>query len=120
MERICCLVGATPEDVPRLAAAIAAAASDIDVNVALFDVVMFQALAPDVIVVNIDAMREHPLEVLAQLRFVLPRCTIIVFVSSHDASRLREVRNTGANAIAMSSSDYDIALAFRHALGGGD
>ena len=120
MARACCLVGAAPEDIPRLTAALAAAVASITTTVALLDIVMLNALAPDILVLDIDSLSDDPLETLRRLRFVLPDCVIVVFSGVLRYALLRECHSAGANCLlSKSSSVSQLAAGLRSAVSSG-
>jgi DNA-binding NarL/FixJ family response regulator len=105
MVRACCLVAIRPEDVPRLTVAINAAFEEVKTTVAQPDIALLNALAPDIIAVDIDQLEIDPIEMLRQLRFVCPDSTIVAFTGSTDASLVRGCHNAGANCLLSKDSN---------------
>lgn len=120
MARACCLVGVAPEEVLRLTAALTAAAENAETTVALFDIVMLNALAPDILLVDIDSLKTDPLEALRQLRFVLPHCIIVAYTSTKKYPLLRDCHSAGANCLlSKSSTEAELTIGLRRALWSG-
>lgn len=110
MATICCLVGASSEGVFHLVTAFATVAPEMEINVALFDVEMLEALSPQIIVIDTDSMKSEPLEALRQLRAVLPQCVLLAFATSADAAS--NFQRAGATAIILkSSTDAEVEAA---------
>ncbi len=104
MPRTCCLAGVTAKDVPLLTAALNAAIAGAETIVARLDVALLNTLALDVLVLDLDALAVDPLEVLRQVRFVVPGCAIVVYTNSIDAVFARECHTAGANCLLSKSS----------------
>jgi DNA-binding NarL/FixJ family response regulator len=120
MARACCLVGVAPQDISRLGAAVGEAMLNVETSVALLDVVMLNALAPDLLVIDIDSLTTDPLEALRQLRFVLPKCILAVYTSTLKHALLRECHSAGANCLlSRSSSEAELTIGLRRALWSG-
>ncbi len=99
MARICCLAAVDPKDIPLLGAALEGAGEVGLTVVANVDVAALGKLAPDVLIADIDRQEVDALELLRQLRFVLPACVIVVYTEgarrewSRDmSSRRRQLR----------------------------
>jgi DNA-binding NarL/FixJ family response regulator len=99
MARICGLAGVDPKDIPLLRAALKAAAAPDLTIVAHLDVVALRSLAPETLVVDIDALKVDPLEMLRQLRFVLPDCVIVVYTATIESSWGRACHLAGASCV---------------------
>ncbi|HVA28871.1 MAG TPA: hypothetical protein VNF68_11865 [Candidatus Baltobacteraceae bacterium] len=120
MPRTCCLAGVTAKDVPLLTAALNAAVAGAETIVARLDVALLNTLALDVLVVDLDALAVDPLEVLRQVRFVVPGCAIVVYTNSTEASFARDCHNAGANCLlSKSSTEKQLASGLRYAMHSG-
>lgn len=120
MDSTCCLVAVAAEDIPRLSAALTGALGHAEMTVALLDVPVLNALAPDVLVIDIDRLDTDPIESLRRLRFVLADCVIVAFTDSTRPSFMRKYHNAGANCLISKSSDErQIAAGLREALRSG-
>jgi DNA-binding NarL/FixJ family response regulator len=96
MARICGLAGVDPKHIPLLRTALKAAAAPDLTIVAHLDVIALRKLAAEVLVVDIDALKVDPLEMLRQLRFVLPDCVIVVYTATIESSWGRACHLAGA------------------------
>ncbi len=117
MASVCCLVGAAPQDVSRLAAALEAVLGDVQLNVALLDIVMLHALAPEVLVIDFDTMKADPYQALRHLRFGLPHALLVVFASALTVPQMVDLRDAGMNAlVAKDSTANELEAGLRIAL----
>jgi DNA-binding NarL/FixJ family response regulator len=120
MARACCLVAVAPKDIPLLTAALAAAVEHAATTIARFDIALLNALAPDVLILDIDDMKGDPAESLRQLRFVLPECIIVVYTCSTQSKVVRDCHNAGANCLlSKSSSEAQLVAGLRLAMWSG-
>src|SRR5579863_5562714 len=104
MARVCCLAAIDPKDIPLLGAALAGAGEgDLTVN-ATVDVAALARLAPDVLVADIDRQEVDALELLRQLRFVLPVCVIVVYTGVAKAAWGRDCHLAGASCVLSKES----------------
>jgi DNA-binding NarL/FixJ family response regulator len=99
MARICCLAGVDPKDIPLLGDALEGAGEVgltivPDVNVAALG-----KLAPDVLVADIDRQEVDALELLRQVRFVLPNCVVVVYTGTVRRAWGRDCHLAGANCV---------------------
>jgi DNA-binding NarL/FixJ family response regulator len=99
MARICCLAAVEPDAIPLLAAALKGAGEPYLTVVAHLDVARLGKLAPDVLVADIDRLNVDPLEMLRQLRFVLPECVIVVYTATIKSSWSRACHLAGASCL---------------------
>jgi DNA-binding NarL/FixJ family response regulator len=104
MARAYCLAEIARNDIPLLAAAIRAAIEGSKVSLTTLDVPMLHALAPALLVLDIDPPKPPGLEALRQLRFVIPDCIIAVFSNSESGDFVRDSHNAGANCLLSKSS----------------
>jgi CheY-like chemotaxis protein len=104
MARICCLAAVNPKDIPLLGAALKSAAKPSVTIVARLDVAALGRLAPDILVADIDKLEVDPLEMLRQLRFVLPDCLIVVYTAVVESSWGRACHLAGASCMLSKES----------------
>jgi DNA-binding NarL/FixJ family response regulator len=120
MARTCCLAAIAPEDLPLLTAALDAAITHANASIAQVDISVLRALAPDVLVIDIDRLEVDPIEAIRQLRFVLPECVIAVFTAGTNSDVIRACHNAGANCLLSKSSDEaQLATGLRRAMWSG-
>ena len=109
-----------PRDLPLLTAALNAAVAHADASIAQLDISVLRALAPDVLVIDIDRLDVDPIEALRQLRFVLPESVIVVYTSGTNSDVVRACHNAGANCLLSKSSDEaQLATGLRRAMWSG-
>jgi DNA-binding NarL/FixJ family response regulator len=99
MARICCLAGVDPKDIPLLAAALRGAGEPDLTIAARLDVAALRQVAPDVLIADIDGLEVDRLEMLRQLRFVLPECIIVIYTDQTESSWGRACHLAGANCL---------------------
>jgi DNA-binding NarL/FixJ family response regulator len=88
--------------------------------VAGFDVRELSRLQPDLLIGDVDGLDSDPLELLRQVRFVLPSCIIAVY--SGDARRVWGLacHLAGANCLlSKASSEAELSGGVRDALSSG-
>jgi DNA-binding NarL/FixJ family response regulator len=105
MARICCLAAIDSKDVPLLSFALKGAGEPALTIVAHLVVPELGKLSPDVLVADIDRVQVDALEMLRQLRFVLPNCAIVVYTSLMESSWGRACHLAGANGVLSKDSD---------------
>ena len=104
MARVCCLAAVDPKDIPLLGSALKGAGELGLTVVANVDVAALGKLAPDVLVADIDRQEVDPLELLRQLRFVLPECVIIVYTGAVRHAWSRDCHLAGASGVLSKES----------------
>jgi len=113
MARLCCLAAIDPYDLPLLTAAMNAAFAHANASIAQLDVAVLRALAPDVLVVDVDRVDVDPIEAIRQLRFV-------VYTGGTNSDVVRACHNAGANCLLSKSSDEtQLAAGMRRAMWSG-
>jgi DNA-binding NarL/FixJ family response regulator len=105
MARICCLAAIDPDHVPLLSAALKDAGESTLPIVARLDVAELSRLVPDVLVADVDRPEVDALEVLRQLRFVLPQCVLIAYTAAMTETWARECHLAGATGVLSKDSD---------------
>ncbi len=117
MGSLCCLAGVDPAAVPMFSAVFRAVGLRMARTPSRLDVVELHAAAPDLLVCDVDDLDIDPLELLRQIRFVLPGCTIAVFTSNMDRSWGAACHRAGANCLlAKTSGERRLAAGLRGAL----
>ncbi len=105
MARICCLAAVDTNDIPLLAAALKGAGEPHLTIVAHLDVAGLGKIAPDVLIADIDRIKVDPLEMLRQLRFVLPECVIVVYTATLKSSWSLACHLAGASCLLSKEAD---------------
>jgi DNA-binding NarL/FixJ family response regulator len=105
MSRVCCLAEIDADHVPLLSSALKLAGEPALAVLARLDIVELRKLAPNVLVADVDRLEVDPLEMVRQLRFVLPDCVLVVFTSATEQSWARECHFAGATAVLSKDSD---------------
>jgi DNA-binding NarL/FixJ family response regulator len=84
------------------------------VVVARLDVPALGDLAPAVLIGDLDRLPIDPLEVLRQLRFVLPTCIIVVVTRSHKRAFSLACHLAGASGVlSKTSSEAELVVGLR-------
>lgn len=104
MARVCCLAAVDPKAIPLLGAALEGAGEIGLTVVAHVDVATLGKLAPDVLVADIDRQEVDALELLRQLRFVLPECVIVVYTGAVKRAWGRACHLAGASCVLSKAS----------------
>jgi len=105
MARICCLAGIDEATVPMFSAVFKAAGELPLARLARLDVPELGRLLPDVLVCDIDASETDSLELLRQIRFVLPECLIEVYTSITERTWVVACHLAGSNCLLSKGSD---------------
>ena len=120
MPRKCCLTAITPKDVPLLSAALKGAGERPVAAVARLNVGELSKVKPDVLIVDIDNLQSDSFEMVRQIRFVLPDCTLIVFTDSKKLEWGRKCHLAGANGVlSKESNESQLASGLYHAIESG-
>jgi DNA-binding NarL/FixJ family response regulator len=104
MDRTCCLAGLDAATVLMFGAALKAAGEGSPATSARLDVRELNELAPDVLVCDVDDLEVDPLEMLRQIRFVLPDCMVAVYTGVMQRSWGRACHLAGANCLLSKDS----------------
>jgi DNA-binding NarL/FixJ family response regulator len=105
MARNCCLAGIDKEMVPMFSAVFRAAGELPLATLARLDVRELGRLLPDVLVCDVDTTKKDPLELLRQIRFVLPECLVAVYTGTTTRSWAVACHLAGANCLLSKDSD---------------
>jgi DNA-binding NarL/FixJ family response regulator len=120
MARVCCLADVDPDDVALIGAALKSAGEAALSIIARLEVSELAKLAPDILVVDVDRLEIDPLEVLRQLRFVLPDCVIAVYTGTLEHSWSRACHLAGVNCVlSKESPEPQLSAGLRSAIWGG-
>jgi DNA-binding NarL/FixJ family response regulator len=109
MARVCCLAAVEPKAIPLLGAALKGVGEVGLTAVANVDVAALGKLSPDVLVADIDRQEVDVLELLRQLRFVLPECVIVVYTGAASRAWGRACHLAGASCV-LSKKSREIQL----------
>ncbi len=104
MARVCCLAAVDPSDIPLLAGVLNGAGEPGLAIIAGLDVAALGRLAPSILIADIDRLEVDPLEMLRQLRFVLPECVIVLYTATVDESWGRACHLAGATCLLSKAS----------------
>jgi DNA-binding NarL/FixJ family response regulator len=104
------LAAIDPNDIPLLGAALKRAGEPGLTIVAHLDVAALGKLAPDVLIADIDRLEVDPLEMLRQLRFVLPGCVIVVYTATVTPSWGRACHLAGASCVLSKESHESLLM----------
>ncbi|MGD1065654.1 MAG: hypothetical protein ABR975_02455 [Vulcanimicrobiaceae bacterium] len=105
MARTCCLAGIDPTKVSTFRAAFKAAGVPAPASLARLDVTELGKLAPSLLVCDIDDCTVDPLELLRQLRFVLPESMIAVYTGDMERTWGLACHLAGANCLLSKRSN---------------
>jgi DNA-binding NarL/FixJ family response regulator len=116
----CCLAGIDRSLIPMFTGVFIAAGVPTLLSAARLDVVELCALRPNLLVCDVDAVEVEPLELLRQLRFVLPECLIVLFTDLMLRSWSIECHLAGVNAmLSKDSSERHLADGVRSVMRSG-
>ena len=106
MVNTCCLAGIAISEVRLFRAILRELGGPDLVTVARLRVSELGRLMPDMLVCDIDRVEVDPLELLRQIRFVLPECIIAVYTGTVSRLRIRACHLAGANCLLSKSSSF--------------
>jgi len=120
MACITCLADIDTRQVETFRLALKSARAPAIVVFARIEVGELRDIAPALLICDIDFLAVDSLEVLRQLRFVLPQCTIVVYTETESLEWAHECHLAGANAILSKNSiAAELATGIRAALRSG-
>ena len=120
MARIYALAGIEDDKVEMLGRVLGKAGRRTQSVVAKLNVQELGKLLPDLIVCDIDDLLVDPLEMVRQLRFVLPECTIAVYTGVCERRWAVACHLAGANCLLLKdSTKAELSLGVRGALHSG-
>ena len=107
MVRTCCLAGIASDDVAILTGALRAADAPALAGIAPLRPVEIARLRPDLCICDLDVVETDALELLRQLRFVLPTSLIAVYTGRLERTWAFDCHLAGANAVLLKESHLD-------------
>jgi DNA-binding NarL/FixJ family response regulator len=117
MARICCFARIDPAVLPRLTDALALAGDVTAPVVVELDVRVLAKMRPDLLIADVDHLATDPLEVLRQIRFVLPTCVIAIVSNDDRRAWALDAHMAGANAVlSLQATDDDLAAGINDAV----
>jgi len=115
-----CLAGIDREHTPTVLTALTKAAPHMRAEIARLDVAELRALVPALLICDIDAAPTDPLEMLRQVRFVVPTCVISVYTETAELPWALACHLAGASGIFLQRSTVnELVAALRATLRGG-
>jgi DNA-binding NarL/FixJ family response regulator len=120
MARTCCLAGIDQAMVPMFSAVFEQAGEQRLAILAQLDVSELGKIAPGVLICDVDDYESDSLELLRQIRFVLPSCVIAVFTGVLTSAWGRACHLAGANCLlAKASTERQLSQGLLDALRSG-
>jgi DNA-binding NarL/FixJ family response regulator len=120
MAQISCLANIDCDQIASLVAVLKTAGVPTRPILADLAVAKIGKLAPELLVCDVDNLRVDPLEMLRQLRFVLPKCVIVVYTLDMQRSWSLACHLAGASGVLSKSSNAaQLASGIRSALRNG-
>ncbi len=120
MARRCCFAGIDRDKLPVLSAALKGAGEKGRATKAALDVRALARLQPDLMIGDIDGLEVDSLELVRQIRFVLPSCVIAIYSGDLHKSWALECHMAGANCILSKHSTVgELTLGLEDALSTG-
>jgi DNA-binding NarL/FixJ family response regulator len=120
MTYLCCLAGIDRRMVPMFGAVFTAAGVPAAADLARLDVAELRKLGPDLLVCDIDGLEIDSLELLRQIRFVLPDALIAVYTGDMKRTWGVACHLAGANCLlSKESSERDLTAGVRDAMWSG-
>jgi len=117
MSRTCCLAGITQDKVAVLVAALKSAGARPPPKIARLSVSDLRSLLPDLLVCDIDLAERDRLELVRQIRFVLPGSIIAIYTGVATQSWALSCHLAGANCIlSKKSTERQLACGLRDAM----
>ena len=114
MSRLCCFADIHADKIALLAAVLRDAGEPIPATLMRLDVGALGKLDPGLLVCDVDHSDVDPFEVIRQLRFVLPTCTIAVYTMIMERSFALACHLAGANCLLLKdSSEADLSHGIR-------
>jgi len=107
MVRTCCLAGIASDDVAILTSALAAADAPALAVIAPLRAVEIARMKPNLCICDLDFLEVDSLELLRQLRFVLPSCLIAVYTERLEGPWAVSCHLAGASAVFLKGSPVE-------------
>ena len=120
MARTCCLAGVDTAIVPMLCRVLQSAGESPLATLTRLDVSELGKVAPAILVCDIDGLEIDAIELLRQIRFVLPECVIAVYTGVMERTWGLACHLAGANCLlSKDSNERWLAKGLRNALRSG-
>lgn len=120
MARICCFAGIEETVVPMLSRVLEEAGEKPLATLARLDVSELGKLVPALLICDVDAVAIDALELLRQIRFVLPDCVIAVYSGDLQRTWGLACHLAGANCLlSKGSNERRLSKGLREALRSG-
>jgi DNA-binding NarL/FixJ family response regulator len=117
MLRTTCLADIDDTKVALFRVVVKQARAPVLVVVARVEVAALGALSPAVLICDLDHLELEPLEVLRQLRFVLPTCIIVVYTLSGKHGWGLACHLAGANGVlSKTSNEAELVVGLRSSM----
>jgi len=114
------LAGLQADHVRLLSTALRESGESSVTVLANIDVTELSKLLPSILVADVDGLVADPLEMVRQIRFVLPECIFVVYTAAKDQSWARECHLAGATGVlSKDSNEAEVRGGLRHALQSG-
>jgi CheY-like chemotaxis protein len=118
--QVCCLAGIDAESAPNFSAIFKVAGLSGLATIARLDVAALGRLAPDLIVCDVDGLDVDALELLRQIRFVLPDCVLAVYTGVMKRAWGLACHLAGANCLlSKDATEAELSEGVRDALQSG-
>jgi DNA-binding NarL/FixJ family response regulator len=115
-----CLAGIAADKVEMLGTALQSAGAVVPPVIARLQVAELGKLGPTSLVCDVDSLAIDPLEMIRQVRFVLPECLIAIFTGKGEGSWALSCHLAGANCVVSSeSSERELTFGLRRVLQSG-
>jgi DNA-binding NarL/FixJ family response regulator len=105
--RISCFAGVSPDLIPMFSTILRTIGESPLARIATLNVVELGSLTPNLLICDIDRVEVDGLELLRQIRFVLPNCVIAVYSSNTHRLWARDCHLAGANGLLSSGSSEE-------------
>ena len=105
MAYVCCLAGIDRTKVPAFGSALQMAGVLARPVTARLDVTELGRLAPNLLVCDVDHLKVDALELLRQVRFVLPECLIVVYTDVMKSTWGVSCHLAGVNCMLSKDAD---------------
>jgi DNA-binding NarL/FixJ family response regulator len=120
MAYVCCLAGIDRTEVPMFGSALQMAGVSAIPIVARLEVTELGRLAPNLLICDVDDTTIDSLELLRQIRFVLPECLIAVYTGVMKSTWGLACHLAGVNCVLSKDADErTLAHGVRNALHSG-
>jgi DNA-binding NarL/FixJ family response regulator len=104
MDQISCFAAVDAEKVALLTGVLRTAGAQVPPTIARLNVAELGRLGPSLLVCDVDRLATDQLEMLRQVRFVLPECVIAVYTGHMTSTWARACHIAGANCLLAKKS----------------